>query len=71
MLFRRADNVNVGDLVFTSGSGGVYPKDIPIGKVKEIQLDPSGLLKTAYIEPLIDFESLEEAYIVKPPVGGK
>ncbi|MDR3541792.1 MAG: rod shape-determining protein MreC [Desulfosporosinus sp.] len=70
MLFRREDNVNAGDLVFTSGDGGVYPKDVPIGKVKEIQLDPSGLLKTAYIEPLVDFDALEEAYIVKT-VGGK
>lgn len=65
MLFRREDNINVGDLVFTSGLGGVYPKDIPIGQVKEIQLDPSGLLKTAYIQPLVDFDSLEEVYIVK------
>jgi rod shape-determining protein MreC len=71
MLFRREDGVNVGDLVLTSGNGGVYPKDVPIGKVKEIQLDPTGLLKTAYIEPLIDFDSLEEVYIVKTPEGGK
>ncbi|MGC7869981.1 rod shape-determining protein MreC [Desulfosporosinus sp. SYSU MS00001] len=65
MLFRRADNVNVGNLVLTSGQGGVYPQDVPIGKVKQIELDPSGLLKTAYIEPLVDFDSLEEVYIVK------
>lgn len=70
MLFRREDNVNAGDLVLTSGRGGVYPQDVPIGKVKEIQLDPSGLLKTAYIEPLVDFDALEEVYIVKT-VGAK
>jgi len=70
MLFRREDVVNVGDLVLTAGRGGVYPQDIPIGKVKEVQLDPSGLLKTAYIEPLVNFDNLEEAYIVKI-VGGK
>ena len=69
MLFRREDNVNAGDLVFTSGDGGVYPKDVPIGKVKEIQLDPLGLLKTAFIEPLVDFDALEEAYIVKKVEG--
>lgn len=65
MLFRREDNVNAGDLVLTSGRGGVYPQDVPVGKVKEIQLDPSGLLKTAYIEPLVNFDALEEVYIVK------
>lgn len=67
MLFQREANINAGDLVLTSGLGGVYPKDIPIGKVKEIKLDTSGLLKTAYIEPLVDFDSLEEVYIVKKP----
>jgi rod shape-determining protein MreC len=70
MLFRREDNVNAGDLVLTAGAGGVYPKDVPIGKVVEIQLDPTGLLKTAFIEPLVNFDTLEEAYIVKM-AGGK
>lgn len=70
MLFKREDNVNAGDLVLTAGVGGVYPKDVPIGKVVEIQLDPTGLLKTAFIEPLVNFDTLEEAYIVKM-AGGK
>lgn len=65
MLFRREDDVNAGDLVLTAGVGGVYPKDVPIGKIVEIQLDPTGLLKTAFIEPLVNFDTLEEAYIVK------
>ncbi len=69
MLLRRDDNVNVGDLVLTSGLGGVYPKDIPIGKVEQIQLDGSGLLKTAYISPLVNFDSLEEVYIVEKSGG--
>ena len=70
MLFKRDDNVNAGDLVLTAGVGGVYPQDVPIGKVIEIQLDPAGLLKTAFIQPLINFDTLEEAYIVKM-AGGK
>jgi rod shape-determining protein MreC len=70
MLFHREDDVNVSDLVLTSGLGGVYPKDIPIGKIKQITLESSGLLKTAYIEPLVDFDSLEEVIIVRTN-GGK
>ena len=69
MLLRRDDNVNVGDLVLTSGLGGVYPKDIPVGKVEQIQLDGSGLLKTAYISPLVNFDSLEEIYIIEKSGG--
>lgn len=68
MMLRRDDNVNVGDLVLSSGLGGVYPKDMPIGKIKQVQLDRTGLLKSAFIEPLVNFDSLEEVYIV---TGGK
>ncbi len=69
MLLKRDDNVNVGDLVLTSGLGGVYPKDIPIGTVKAIRLDSSGLLKTVTIEPLVNFDILEEVYIVQMTEG--
>lgn len=64
MNFKRDDEVNEGDMVFTSGYGGVYPKGIPVGRVEMVQLDKTGLLKTAYIEPLVNFDSLEEVYIV-------
>ncbi len=67
--FRQEDEVNVGDLVFTSGLGGVYPKEIPIGVVIGIRLDSTGLLKTAAIEPIVNFDSLEEVYLVKMPEG--
>lgn len=69
MLLKKEDDVNIGDLVLTAGIGGVYPKDIPIGKVAEIQLDSTGLLKTAFIEPLVNFDTLEEVYIVKKAGG--
>jgi rod shape-determining protein MreC len=69
MDFRHDDEVNVGDLVFTSGLGGIYPKDIPIGVVVGTKLDSSGLLKTAVIDPVVDFDSLEEVYLVSIPEG--
>jgi rod shape-determining protein MreC len=49
--------------------GGVYPKEIPIGVVIGIRLDSTGLLKTAAIEPIVNFDSLEEVYLVKMPEG--
>ncbi len=48
MLFRREDDVNVSDLVLTSGLGGIYPKDIPIGKIKEISLEKSTFENSLY-----------------------
>lgn len=67
MNFRQEDEVNVGDLVYSSGLGGVYPKDIPIGMVVELRVSPDGLLKTAAIEPIVDFDSLEEVFLVTTP----
>ncbi len=69
MNFRQADEVNVGDLVFTSGLGGVYPKDIPIGVVAGVRLDSTGLLKTAAIDPIVNFDAIEEVYLVDMPEG--
>ncbi len=54
MNLRLEDEVNVGDLVLTSGLGGVFPKDIPIGVVIGVKLDATGLQKTAAIEPIVN-----------------
>ncbi len=70
MELRLEDEVNAGDLVLTSGLGGIYPKDIPIGVVVEIQLDETGLLKKAFIKPIVNFDSLEEVYLVLEPEVG-
>lgn len=67
MAFRQEDEINIGDIVFTSGLGGIYPKGIPIGIITGLKLDSSALLKNAYIEPIVNFDSLEEIYIVKMP----
>jgi len=67
--FRQEDEVNVGDLVFTSGLGGVYPKEIPVGVVAEIRIDPTGLQKVAAIDPIVDFDSLEEVYLLNMAEG--
>lgn len=64
MIVPKDDKVNPGDLVLTSGMGGVYPKDIPIGTVKEVTLETGGLLKTATIIPLVPFDRLEEVFVV-------
>ncbi|RNC29945.1 MAG: Cell shape-determining protein MreC [Candidatus Dichloromethanomonas elyunquensis] len=71
MEFKQEDEVNSGDLVFTSGFGGVFPKDIPIGVVTGVRVDPTGLLKTANIEPIVNFDSLEEVYILDVPGGSR
>ena len=69
MTVPKDDKINPGDLVLTSGMGGVYPKDIPIGRVEEVAMETGGLLKTATIAPLVQFDRLEEVFVVL--TGGK
>lgn len=71
MTIPKDYQVNPGDLVLTSGMGGVYPENIPVGTVKEVSLEKGGLLKTAVIEPTVQFAHLEEVFVVLTPGGTK
>ena len=60
----KNSDVVVGDTIFTSGFGGIYPKGIMVGKVKEIRNDGGGLLETAILETFVDFQKLEDVMII-------
>lgn len=57
-------NVQVGDMIVTSGFGGVYPKGIVVGKVLEIHNDEGGLLKHAILATSVNFEKLEDVAVI-------
>jgi len=58
-------DVAVNDVIETSGLGGIYPKGIIIGKVKEVKKTNSELNRYAIIEPAVDFKRLEEVFVLK------
>ena len=53
-----------GDMIITSGFGGVYPKGIVVGTVSELKNAPGGLLKYAVIDTSVDFQRLEEVLVI-------
>lgn len=53
-----------GDTVISAGLGGVFPKGLIIGHVLETGSDQYGLLQQATIRPAVDFNRLEEVFIV-------
>lgn len=61
--------VKKGQIVSTSGLGGVFPPDLAIGKVVKVESDEYGLAKKAYIEPAADFYDIEHVLIVKRESG--
>ncbi|WP_456049044.1 rod shape-determining protein MreC [Acetivibrio cellulolyticus] len=57
-------DISVNDTVETSGMGGIYPKGIAIGKVKEVRQRTNELDRYAIIEPSVDFRRLEEVFVL-------
>jgi len=53
-------DIQVGDVVLSSGMGEVYPKGFPIGHVQSIERDSAGLHLTARLKPSAHFSTLEE-----------
>ena len=58
-------NVEVGDIVETSGLGGIYPKGIVIGEVKEVRKTSGDLNRHAIVKPVVDFKRLGEVFVLK------
>ncbi|MBI5418302.1 rod shape-determining protein MreC [Candidatus Poribacteria bacterium] len=63
----RTLDIREGDIVVTSGLGGVFPKGLPIGKVSKIEKKNYGLMQRVIVVPLINFYNIEEIMIVKNP----
>lgn len=57
-------DVVVGDVVITSGLGGVYPKGLPVGQVTSVDETPGELFKEVLVKPAVDFSRLEEVLIL-------
>ena len=63
-------HLDIGDIVETSGMGGIYPKGILIGEVIELQKESSLIERYAIVRPFIDFNALEEVYILQDKGSG-
>lgn len=55
----------VGDTIETSGLGGIYPKGIKIGTIKEIIETKNVTEKYAILETTVDFQNLEYVLVIK------
>ena len=58
--------VKEGDIIVTSGLGGYYPKEIKIGEVVSVEEDRVKVMKSAIVKPYVDFNKIEELFIVAP-----
>jgi rod shape-determining protein MreC len=68
-LAAREEGVTVGDLVFTSGIGGLFPKGLPLGRIVRVH-PATGLFRLADLEPAVDLATVEEVLILPRGAGG-
>lgn len=52
-----------GDLIVTSGLGGLFPKNIPLGTVVKKRISDDGLTLEIEMAPSVDFGSLEHVFV--------
>jgi rod shape-determining protein MreC len=62
----RTDDIDPGDILITSGAGGIFPKGVRVGVVTEIERRAFGLYQKARAKPAVDFERIEEVLILQP-----
>jgi rod shape-determining protein MreC len=61
---QRSDEVDVGDLLLTSGVGCRFPKGMPVARVSKVQRRDFGIYQSVEAEPTVDYSRLEEVLIV-------
>lgn len=58
--------IKKNDVILTSGLGGLYPKGIKIGYVLDVEEDKGKVMKTAVIQPYVNFNKLYEVFVIIP-----
>lgn len=57
-------NLAEGDVVETSGMGGIYPKGIFIGTINKVEQDMKLMKTYAVLEPGVDFNKISEVLVI-------
>jgi rod shape-determining protein MreC len=66
-IMQRTDEVNVGDLLVTSGVGRAFPRGIPVARVTKVVKRDFGMFQEVEASPTVDFSRLEEVLIITSP----
>ncbi|MGB0522114.1 MAG: rod shape-determining protein MreC [Flammeovirgaceae bacterium] len=65
LFLARHKKINQGDTVVTSGSNAVFPPNIMIGTVKEVNKDESASFLDVKINLATEFSQLDYVYVIK------
>ncbi|WP_242340838.1 MULTISPECIES: rod shape-determining protein MreC [Anaeromyxobacter] len=60
----RVEDMIEGDSLVTSGTDGVFPRGLPVGKVTKLERNQHGLFQEARVVPSVDVTRIEEVLVV-------
>lgn len=60
----RSDAVEPGEILLSSGQGGVFPKGIPVARVVEVTAADTSLFQKVYAEPILALRNYEELLVL-------
>lgn len=63
-MYNENPKIQVGDAIYTSGMGGVYPANIYIGEVVEVRKSGNNLQTHVKVKSPIDFNSLYRVLVI-------
>ena len=63
-MARDGAGIQVGDLLVTSGQGGIFPRGVPVGRVRVIDDRGSALSHYAVLSPSVDFARIDEVLLL-------
>jgi rod shape-determining protein MreC len=61
---RRNDRVREGDVMVTSGMGGIFPPELVVGSVESVTQRERGLFQRATLKPAVDYSRIEEVFVI-------
>lgn len=67
----KTQDVQTGDVIISSGMGGVFPKGLLIGQVSHVDRLEASLFLKINVVPFVDFSKLEEVLVLTFPEDKK
>lgn len=63
-LLPLSSEIEEGDLIVTSGAGGIYPKNVVIGKAGKVLTEEHGISAYTTVTPVFDVKTVKQVFVV-------
>jgi len=60
----KTETVRKGDIILTSGLGGVFPKELILGVVRGVENNKTSMFQNIDVVPGVDFRKMEELLVI-------